>query len=73
MIAVNSIEFSAEVFKDAISDAKDPKKPVTLLIKDGKKFQTVSIEYSGGMRYPHLEKAGTGEGSLDVLLKPKTY
>jgi hypothetical protein len=47
LIAVNGTEFSGEVFKDAITVAKDPKKPVNLLIKDGKNFRTVSIEHSG--------------------------
>jgi hypothetical protein len=32
----------------------------------------LTLAYSGGLRYPRLEKTGEGEGSLDRLLKPKT-
>jgi predicted metalloprotease with PDZ domain len=69
-VAVNGTEFSGDAFKDAIVSAKDGKTPVTLLVKDGHEFRTISIDYAGGLRYPHLEKVGAGEGSIDVLLKP---
>jgi hypothetical protein len=32
----------------------------------------LTLAYSGGLRYPRLEKSGEGEGSLDRLLKPRT-
>ena len=69
IIAVNGIEYSIETFRDAVTEAKDPKKPVTLLLKDGKAYHSVTIDYTGGLKYPHLEK--TSGGSLDVLLKAK--
>ncbi|CAN5232679.1 M61 family metallopeptidase [soil metagenome] len=72
IVAVNGTEFSQDVFKAALKDAKDPKKPVELILKRDKSFRNIRLDYSGGLRYPRLEKTGEGEGSLDRLLKPKT-
>ena len=71
VFAVNDTEFTSEAFKEAINSAKTTKKPIELLVKDGRTFRTLKIEYFDGMRYPHLEKIGAGEGSLDLLLKPR--
>lgn len=72
VLAVNGQEFSGDTFKTALTDAKDPKKPVSLIMKQGKTFRNVTLDYSGGLRYPRLEKTGEGDGSLDMLLRPKT-
>ncbi|MEI6235526.1 MAG: peptidase M61 [Planctomycetota bacterium] len=71
VLAVNGTEFTSEAFKEAITAAKTTKKPLTLLIKDVHAYRTVAIEYFDGLRYPHLEKVGVGEGSLDLLLKAR--
>ncbi len=72
IIAVNDTEFSSDVFKDALVAAKDPKTPVTLIVKQDKSFRNIRLDYSLGLRYPRLDKTGEGEGSLDRLLRPKT-
>jgi predicted metalloprotease with PDZ domain len=72
IVAVNGTEFSADVFRNAIKEAKDPKKPVQLILKRDKSYTNVSLAYSGGLRYPRLDKTGEGDGSLDQLLKPRT-
>ncbi len=38
--------------------------PIRLLVTGGDVFRTVSLDYTGGPRYPHLERV---EGSADVL------
>jgi predicted metalloprotease with PDZ domain len=72
IIAVNGTEFSQDIFKSALKDSKDPKKPVEIILKRDKNFRNIRLDYSGGLRYPRLEKTGEGDGSLDRLLKPKT-
>jgi predicted metalloprotease with PDZ domain len=73
IMAVNGKNFSTGTLKEAITEAAIAgSEPLTLLIKKGDRFKTVSIDYSGGLRYPRLEKTGEGEGSLDLLLAPKT-
>jgi hypothetical protein len=31
----------------------------------------VSLDWHGGLKYPRLEKTGTGQGTLDALLAPR--
>jgi hypothetical protein len=56
----------------AIKNATDARTPIQIIVKQDKYYRTLSLDYSGGLRYPRLEKTGEGEGSLDRLLKPKT-
>jgi len=72
IIAVNGNEYSSDAFKTALTEAKDAKKPIQLILKQDKYYRTLTLAYSDGLRYPHLEKTGTGEGSLDKLLQPRT-
>ena len=72
LIAVNGTEFSTDGFKSAITQAKNPKTPVVIIVKQDKSYRTITLDYSSGLRYPRLEKTGEGMGSLDRLLQPKT-
>ncbi|WP_394664658.1 M61 family metallopeptidase [uncultured Sphingomonas sp.] len=69
--AVNGESYSGDRLKAAILAAKDPKTPVKLVIKNQDRFREVTLNYSGGPRYPRLEKVGTGETGLDRLLTPR--
>ncbi|WP_294245525.1 peptidase M61 [uncultured Sphingomonas sp.] len=66
--AVNGESYTGDRLKAAILAAKDPKKPVKLVIKNQDVFREVTIDYTGGPRYPRLQKVGTGETGLDRLL-----
>lgn len=68
IVAINGDEYSGEVFKAAIKSGK----PLQIILRQDKYYRTLTLAYSGGLRYPRLEKIGEGEGSLDRLLKPKT-
>ncbi len=63
VLAVNGIAYSADRIKAAINEGKSGK-PIELLIKNGDHFRTVSINYTGGLRYPKLERI---EGTPDLL------
>lgn len=67
-MAVNGRALDLDDLKDTI---KGKRSPISLLVRTGDGFRTVSLSYDGGLRYPKLEKIGTGAGSLDVLLAPK--
>ncbi len=71
IVAVNGTAYSGDALKEAVKTAKTAKEPIQLLVKDGDKIRTVAIDYHGGLRYPRLEKIGTGEGGLDKLLTAK--
>ncbi|HVR92022.1 MAG TPA: peptidase M61 [Novosphingobium sp.] len=72
VIAVNGATYDADGLKKAITDAKTGK-PLELLFQRGDRFQTVKLDYRGGLRYPWLERAapGTAPTGLDRLLTPR--
>ncbi|MES2339478.1 MAG: peptidase M61 [Pseudomonadota bacterium] len=71
IVAVNGDAYSGEKLKDAITAAKGSKDPIRLLTKVGNKYRDVAIDYHDGLRYPRLEKVGTGVNGLDRLLSAK--
>lgn len=64
LVAVDDREYSKELLEDAIKAAKDSKAPIKLTVKDFDRFRTITIDYHGGLRYPHLERI---EGKPDYL------
>ncbi|MBL8647155.1 MAG: peptidase M61, partial [Sphingosinicella sp.] len=70
IMAVNGREFNEADFKSTITAAKDGKSPIELLLKEGPRYRTIRLGYTGGLRYPHLERVGTGPALLDRVLDP---
>jgi predicted metalloprotease with PDZ domain len=68
--AVNDQKYTAANLREAILAAEKTKEPVKLLLKRGDEFVTVSLDYHGGMRYPHLERVETTPDRLDAILAP---
>jgi predicted metalloprotease with PDZ domain len=71
IVAVNGAAYSDDGLKTAITAAKSDKDSIVLLVKSGDRIDEVKIGYHGGLRYPRLEKIGTGETGLDRLLTAK--
>ena len=71
IVAVNGDTYTADDLKDAIRNAKGGTQPIDLLIKDNDQYRTVRIDYHDGLRYPHLERTGSGAASLDAILEPR--
>jgi predicted metalloprotease with PDZ domain len=72
IVAVNGNTYDADGIRTAITAAKNGA-PLELLIQRGSRFQTVTIDYKGGLRWPWLERAAPGKAptGLDLLLMPK--
>lgn len=68
IVAVDGTAFSDTALKAAVAAAATRKGPVVLLMKINEKIAPVEIDYHGGLRYPRLEKTGTGVSGLDRLL-----
>jgi len=64
LVAVNGQDYSDDVLKEAITAAKDSNSPIKLLLKYQGGFRTVSVDYHGGLQYPHLVRV---EGTPDYL------
>ncbi|MFL6829866.1 MAG: M61 family metallopeptidase [Sphingomicrobium sp.] len=71
VVAVNGRQFDADALKRAIRAAAGNRPAPELLIKDGEVYRTVKLDWHGGLKYPRLEKAGRGAGTLDALLAPR--
>lgn len=68
IIAVNGEATSPKVLADAITAAKGTTSPIELIVKQGDRFRTVSINYHDGLRYPRLERiAGTPDRLSDIF------
>src|SRR6476659_4677994 len=69
--AVNGRDFDADALKEAIKAAAGNGPAPELLVHDGDVYRTVKLDWHGGLRYPRLQKVGTGSGTLDALLAPR--
>jgi predicted metalloprotease with PDZ domain len=69
--AVNDQKFTVAILREAILASEKSKDPIKLLLKRGDDFLTVSLDYHGGMRYPHLERVESTPDRLDDILSAK--
>jgi predicted metalloprotease with PDZ domain len=72
IVAVNGEAASASNLTDAIKAAKDTTTPIELIVKDGDRYRTVSLDYHGGLRYPHLERIPGTPDRLGELYAART-
>jgi predicted metalloprotease with PDZ domain len=72
LLAVNGQKYTAAGLREIIlaAETSTSKEPIKLLLKRGDEFLTVSLDYHGGMRYPHLERVETAPNRLDAILAP---
>jgi predicted metalloprotease with PDZ domain len=68
IVAVDGTAYDMDRLKEAIRDAKTSPKPIQLLVKRGDQYRTVSVNYHGGLRYPHLERIPGTPALLDAVL-----
>jgi len=67
---VNGSAFSVAKLREAILSAEKEQSPIRLLVKRQGHFETVSINYHDGLRYPHLERVAETPDRLDAILAP---
>jgi predicted metalloprotease with PDZ domain len=71
IVAVNGAAYDPDELKGAITAARNNAAPIQLLIKRGDRYMTVSVNYHGGLRYPHLERIPGTPALLDTVLAPR--
>jgi len=72
IVAVNGIAYEADVIKDAIRAAKDGHAPIELIVRVADRYRVAHVDYHAGLRYPHLERTGSGPALLDAILAPRS-
>ncbi|HET7569114.1 MAG TPA: hypothetical protein VFK96_00825 [Gammaproteobacteria bacterium] len=68
--AVDGKAFSADMLEDVIERARDSKAPITLLVKNAGQYETLHVDYHGGLRYPHLERRKGAPDYIDRIIAP---
>ncbi len=71
IMGVNGRVFTSELLDDAIKASKENSQPITLLALVDDYFRTCTINYHGGLRYPHLVREDGKPDYLDELAKPR--
>lgn len=66
---VNGRVYTEDVLNDAMEAAEKGAQPIRLLVIDNDYYKTVSVDYRGGQRYPHLERDSSKPDYLDELVK----
>lgn len=71
IVGVNGRVFTPELLTDAVKDAKDTSKPITLLVIVDDYYRTATINYHDGPKFPHLTREEGKPDYLDELIKAK--
>jgi len=72
IVAVNGRVYSDEALREAVTAAEGGKEPIRLIVRSGQRVREVPVQWNGGLRYPRLERIGLGDGTLDLLLAPRS-
>jgi predicted metalloprotease with PDZ domain len=68
--AVNDQKYTPALMRETILAAEKTQQPIKLLLKRGDDYRTVTLDYHGGLRYPHLERVENTPDRLDAILAP---
>jgi predicted metalloprotease with PDZ domain len=70
VVAVDDRAFTPDLLRDALKAGKNSTQPIRLLVLNNDYYQTCTIDYHGGERYPHLVREESKADLLDDLAKP---
>jgi predicted metalloprotease with PDZ domain len=65
IVAINGRKFSVDELKRALVASTARTDPLEFIVENGSYYSVKRVDYHGGLRYPHLERAS---GADDVLL-----
>ncbi len=71
VLAVGGRQFSSDVMRAAIKDAKGGSAPIELITKDGDIYKTFRVDCHTGERYPDLERVAGQADLMGEILRAK--
>lgn len=71
LVSIGNRTASAQALRRAVTAAKGTDRPITMVIKRGDEFRTLSIPYHEGLRYPRLERIEGTPDRLSDILSPR--
>jgi predicted metalloprotease with PDZ domain len=72
IVAVNGAQYSPDGIHDAIDGAKNGTEPITMITSNGARFETRTIDYHGGIKYPHIVRDETYPDYLNEIYHGRT-
>ena len=72
LVALNGYKWSKELLQDTFRAPADPAGKVSLLIEKDDTYQTLELHYSGGEKYPNLERIAGADDLLEHIAQPRT-
>jgi predicted metalloprotease with PDZ domain len=70
VIAMNGRAYSTTRLREVVKASAKETAPISMIVRNGEFFTTVSIDYHGGERYPHLERVTGKPDLMETLIKP---
>ncbi len=71
IVAVNRRVYTSDGLKSAIVAAQTNHKPITLMVLHDNYFSDFPVDYSDGLRYPHLERIPGKPDLLEAIARPR--
>jgi predicted metalloprotease with PDZ domain len=71
IVAVNGRRFSIDALRRTIGASNDTQAPMTFIIENGSYFTVATVDYHGGLRYPHFERVAGTEDVLTRIAAPR--
>ena len=68
LLAVNELPFSDDALKAAVTAAKGAAAPIRLVVKSEDRVRSIDLAWTGGLRYPRLQRVGAAATPLEMLL-----
>lgn len=70
--AVDGRGWSTETMRRTVADSEKNPRALKLLIGNGDFMETYTLDYHGGLRYPHLVRQNSANDYLDEIIRPLT-
>jgi len=71
ILAVDGRVFSTDVLNEAIEHPRNGR--ISLIVRNFDSVESREVRYSGGLRYPHLERIPGSHDYLSEILEPRSY
>ena len=72
IVAVNGREFTPDLLRTAIREAKGTTAPLEFIVENTGFYKIVPVDYHGGERFPVLTRVDGAQDRLDDILRPMT-
>jgi predicted metalloprotease with PDZ domain len=73
IIAVDGRRYSPDVLHAAIAAAKESPQSIELITVSDDQYRTITIDYHGGDRYPHLVRIAGTNDLLASIMAPRSH